>query len=196
MADSLEQPRHNPAVSRPRVGAQLYRSADAWPEQTVPAVIERAFPGAGLYVASAYASVWDLLEISIPEDSRNEFGPGEMRRWLVIGAARINEHLTQRGWPVPLTAWSETVVWANTELAYVGLFRKRGGNTEGDWQNFRDREAQVLSWCQKARDREITPDTRLSDANIPNQAMGYVGDQARGWDQPRGYSGRLIGRKY
>ena len=136
------------------------------------------------------------VDISLPEDSRHDWEEREIARWLLIGAARINERLSNRGWSVPLTYWSESVVWANCELAYVGLYRKRGGNTAADWQNFRDREAAVLQWCVDAQNREITPDVRNSDAGLGSQAMNYVGPPARGWDQPRGYmAGGFTGRR-
>lgn len=193
MAGSLTQPNQSQTLPRATTGAQQYRSPDCWPNVEIPNSIVSAYPTAGLWVPGSYASVWDLIEISLPEDSRHEWDAGEMRRWLTIGAGRINEHLGNRGWPVPLTQWSETVVWANTEIAYVGLYRKRGGNTEGDWQNFRDREQAVLSWCKSARDREITPDPRPSEADLGAQAFKYVGDRARGWDQPQGYRGNRRG---
>ncbi len=103
----------------------------------------------------------------------------------------MNEHLCNRGWPVPLAAWSYTVVWANCELAFCGATRKRGVKVEGDSiLNLRDREAAVKEWLRAAQEREITPDIRPSLAQQGTQAMRYVGDLARGWDNPRGVTRR------
>ena len=90
----------------------------------------------------------------------------------------------QRGWDVPLTAWSETVVAVNCELAYIGAARKRGLNSEANLADFRAREEQARQWCREARDRMITPDQRLSQATLGTQAVGYYGPRARGWDGP------------
>lgn len=190
MSGSLTQPTHQQSLPRAETGGQQYRSATCWPAQAVPPNLLATYPGAGLYVPGAYASVWDLVDTSLPQDSRHDFNASEMQRWLLIGAGKINEHLGQRGWNVPLVWWSETVVWANAELAYIGLARKRGINTEGDAQNFRDRDADVKEWLRAARDREITPDLRESDADLGAQAFRYVGPPARGWDAPAGYLGR------
>lgn len=197
MAGSLEQPTHQPGtLPRAQVGGQQYRSAESWPSLDVPSTVSSRWPTAALWVPGAYASIFDLYDISLPEDSRHDWTAAAMGRFLLIGAGKINEHLGQRGWPVPLTQWSETVVWANCELAYIGLYRKRGGNTEGEWQNFRDREKEVKEWLRAARDREITPDPRPSDANLGQQAALYRGDRARGWDQPRDYLRGSSTRRY
>ena len=128
MAGSLEQPGRSDGLPRGQVGGQQYRSAEwNWSGVDVPSSVLSHYPNAGLYVAGSYASVWDVVDISLPEDSRHDWSSQEIQRWLIIGAARIDEHLGQRGWNVPLVWWSETVVWANSELAYVGLYRKRGG---------------------------------------------------------------------
>lgn len=168
-----------------------YRSASCWPAWEIPAEIESRFPRAGLWVPGAYASVWDLILISLPVDAGNDFTNSGLQRWLTIGAARINEHLGQRGWPVPLTAWSETVVWANCEIAYIGAARQRGLNTEANLGDFRAREENVSAWLTSARDRQITPDQRPSDAGLGTQAIGYRGPLSRGWDaDPRSVRGR------
>ena len=162
MAGSLSQNLHGVTVGQGQAGAQQYRSATEWPAVTVPSSTLAQYPNAGLWVPNSYASVWDVVDISLPEDSRHDWEEREIARFLLIGASRINERLSNRGWSVPLTYWSESVVWANCELA-------------------------VLQWCIDAQNREITPDVRNSDAGLGSQAMNYVGTPARGWDQPRGY---------
>lgn len=165
-------------------GAVVYRSPTCWPVSVSDAVLAER-PTAGLWVPGSYACVWDVIETSLPDDSWRDFTDAVLQRWLVIGAGVINEHLGNRGWPVPLTAWSETVVWANCELCYIGAARKRGLNTEANAGDFQRREAKVEQWLKDAQNRLITPDPRPSDAGLGRQAIGYKGQIARGWDQPR-----------
>lgn len=183
MASTVEQGNHDQSTGI------AYRSRVAWPV-VVPAEVLAERPTVGLWVPGAYASVWDLVELSVPEDQRLDFGDAVLRRWLTVAAGMVNEHLAQRGWPVPLTAWSETVVWANCELAYIGAARRRGVNTESNFTDFHRREDQVKQWCMDARDRLITPDVRASDESIGEQAIGYKGPASRGWSAQRGGTGR------
>lgn len=183
MADyTISQPLHD--LDAAAGGAQTtYYTASSWPGCcTVPVEVSGARPTVGLWVPGSYASVWDVFEVSVPDDSRNDFADATVRTWLTIAAGRINEHLGNRGWPVPLTAWSKTVVWANCELAYIGAARKRGINTEALLSDFQRREDRVEKWLRDAQNRLITPDPRPSDAGLGSQAVGYKGPQARGWD--------------
>jgi len=66
-----------------------------------------------------------LFTISVAQDQTFDYNPAVVGTWLGIGAAKINEWLGQR-FLVPLTVWSDTVVWANCELAYIGMTRQRG----------------------------------------------------------------------
>lgn len=134
---------------------------------------------------SPYATLDDLVELSIPEDQAHDFDRGNLERWLRVGAARVNEYLGQR-FDVPLRVWSDTVVFANCEIAYFGAARRRGQNTEAMLSDFRAREADVLSWLKGSRDHEITPDPRLSAEDQPKQGLQYVGPPGRGWDFGRG----------
>jgi hypothetical protein len=138
-------------------------------------------------ITSAYCSLADMLAISVPEDSQHDYSSRSLDTWLRVGAARINEFLGQR-FNVPLTVWSDTVVWANSELAYIGATRRRGINTEAMQADFKDREAAVMSWLKQARDHEITPDQRLSVQDQPVQALRYLAQPSQGWDR-RGYDG-------
>ncbi len=165
-----------------------YRSRTAWPVE-VPAEVLAERPTVGLWVPGAYGSVWDLVELSIPEDQRLDYGDPVLRRWLTVAAGFVNEHLAQRGWPFPFTACSGSVVWANCELAYICAAGPRGLNTESNLADFHRREDQVMQWCRDARDRLITPDVRASDESIGQQAIGYKGPKSRGWSDERG-SGR------
>lgn len=178
MADSLVQPVHG-------AGGVVYRSSATHQVVDDPTLLAR-YPGAGLYAPGAYATLYDLIVVSIPEDSRWDFEGAKMTRFLSIAAGRINEHLGNRGWHVPLAWWSETVVWANCELAYCMLARQRGVNTEASAPNFEAREKIVFDWVKAARDGEITPDQRESLDNLGLQAFKYIGSSARGWDQPFG----------
>ena len=162
--------------------ALAYRGADCWPQFDVPASVLDRFPTAPLWVPGAYASVWDLISTSIPEDSQLDFDSATLTTFLLIGASTINGYLGQRGWPVPLNYWSIGVVEANCELAYIKAARRRGRNTDAALTDFLAREAAAREWCRATRDREITPDVRLSEADLGRQAFRYVGQRARGWD--------------
>lgn len=132
-------------------------------------------------ITSPYATVADVFAISIGEDQQFDYSATTIATWLSIGAAKVNEFLGQR-FNVPLTVWSDTVVWANCELTFIGATRKRGINTEAMLADFQAREAGVLSWLKMARDHEITPDQRLSTLDQPQQALQYRAQPARGWD--------------
>lgn len=132
-------------------------------------------------VASPYATVADVLALSVPEDQAHEFTAESLSQWLAIGASKINGYLGQR-FDVPLSVWSQTVVWMNCELAYFGAARRRGQNTEAMLSDFKSREAAAELWLQQARDHEITPDPRLSAEDRPTQPFQLVGPEARGWD--------------
>lgn len=142
-------------------------------------------------ITSAYCSLADMIQISVPEDSQHDYSSRSLDTWLRVGAARINEFLGQR-FNVPLTVWSDTVVWANAELAYIGATRRRGINTEAMQADFKDREAAVMSWLKQARDHEITPDQRLSVQDQPVQALRYLAQPSQGWDR-RGYEFTVSG---
>ena len=80
-------------------------------------------------VTSPYATVDDVYAISVPDDQRFDYAASTIATWLSIGAAKVNEFLGQR-FQVPLTVWSDTVVWANCELTYIKTGRwiaDRGG---------------------------------------------------------------------
>lgn len=141
-------------------------------------------------ITSAYCSLADMIQISVPEDSQHDFLSDSSNIWLRVGAARINEYLGQR-FNTPLTVWSDTVVWANAELAYFGSARRRGLNTEAMQADFKDREAAVMSWLKQARDHEITPDQRLSVQDQPVQALRYLAQPSQGWDR-RSYDGWAV----
>ena len=81
-----------------------------------------------------------------------------------------------------MTVWSDTVVWANCKLAYIGMTRQRGINSEALLADFRAREESVISWLKMSRDHEITADQRLSVQDQPIQALQYYSQPGRGWD--------------
>lgn len=145
-------------------------------------------------ITSPYCSVEDVLEISVPEDQRHDYSAATLTRWLGIGAAKVNEFLGQR-FAVPLSVWSDTIVWANCELTYIGATRKRGINSEALASEFHEREQGVLSWLKMSRDHEITPDSRLSAQDQPVQALRYLSAPSRGWEFGGGvgYSSTVIG---
>lgn len=132
-------------------------------------------------VTAAYATPQDVFNISVGEDQTFDYASNVTAIWLRVGAAKINEFLGQR-FQVPLTVWSDTVIWANSELCYIGITRKRGINSEALMADFRAREEAVLSWLKSARDHEITPDQRLSIQDQPQQALRYFAQPTRGWD--------------
>ena len=136
-------------------------------------------------VTSPYATIDDVYAISVPDDQRFDYAASTIATWLSIGAAKVNEFLGQR-FQVPLTVWSDTVVWANCELTYIGATRRRGINSEALMSEFRAREDAVLSWLKMARDHELTPDQRLSTQDQPVQALQYYAQPGRGWEVNRG----------
>lgn len=139
-----------------------------------------ANPKNGL-VTSPYATIADVFTISIAQDQAFDYNPAVVATWLGIGAAKVNEWLGQR-FNVPLTIWSDTVVWANCELSFIGITRQRGINSEALAADFQARESAVMSWLKMSRDHEITTDQRLSIQDQPNAALQYFAQPARGWD--------------
>lgn len=146
-------------------------------------------------VSGSYASLDDMFAISVPADQQYDWATQSSLIWLSIGGGRVNEYLGQR-FNVPLQVWSSTVVWANCELAYIGASRKRGLNTEAMISDFQRREETVISWLKASRDHEITPDERLSVADLPQQALRYDGPVGRGWDRGRSATADLYGSPY
>lgn len=176
MPATIPQPARAPILtSRPVQGQVLY-----WCAPT-DAVLPSGLQIKNGLVTAAYASVDDLMTISVGEDQTFDYSPNTKQTWLRVAAAKINEYLGQR-FQVPLTAWSDTVVWANCELAYVGITRRRGINVEALNEDFKTREEAVTSWLKMARDHEVTPDQRLSTQDQPQQALRYIGPPSRGWD--------------
>lgn len=136
----------------------------------------------GDIVQPAYCSAQDVFNISVGEDQNFDYSAASTAIWLRVAAAKINEYLGQR-FDVPLQIWSDTVVWANSELCYIGITRKRGINSEALMADFRAREDAVTSWLKSARDHEITPLKALSTLDLPRQALRYLAQPARGWDR-------------
>ena len=185
---SVAPPHVHAGASQPAGGYQLYRGADCWPGAQEMGLQQQDDPALALWVPGSYACLYDLYRPTGQcEAMERQYPPDGMRMWLLIGAAKVNEHLGNRGWPVPLTKWSATVVWANCELAYLMATRSKGLNMEGSqFSNIRDREEAVKTWLTSAQDREITPDVRLSKEQAGKQAMAYIGQPRRGWDGPPG----------
>lgn len=146
-------------------------------------------------ITSPYATVQDVFTISVAQDQSFDYNPAVVSTWLGIGAAKVNEWLGQR-FHVPLTVWSDTVVWANCELAFVGMTRQRGINSEALVSDFQAREKAVMSWLQMSRDHEVTCDQRLSIQDQPNAALQYFAQPARGWDVGSGGYGGGVGGIY
>lgn len=136
----------------------------------------------GDIVQPAYCSAQDVFNISVGEDQNFDYSAASTAIWLRVAAAKINEYLGQR-FDVPLTIWSDTVVWCNSEICYIGITRKRGINSEALMADFRAREDAVISWLKSARDHEITPLQALSTNDLPKQALRYLAQPARGWDR-------------
>lgn len=135
---------------------------------------------------SPYITAQDVFNISIGEDQQFDYSATTITTWLSIGAAQVNEYLGQR-FDVPLTIWSDTVCWANSELTFLGATRKRGINSEALLADFQAREAAVRNWLKSARDHELTPDPRLSTQDLPKQALQYFAQPSRGWDARGNY---------
>lgn len=181
-------PPHHLGQAAPAGAWQEYRGPSCWPEPGDLGLSEQDDPSLAKWVPGSYACLQDLYRPTMQCDGMEvQYPPEGMRMWLLVGAGKINEHLANRGWPVPLTRWSATVVWANCELAYLMATRSKGLNMEGaQFANIRDREAAATSWLKAAQDREITPDVRLSKQQAGTQAMGMLAQPRRGWDGPPG----------
>jgi len=136
-------------------------------------------------ITSPYITAQDVFNISIGEDQQFDYSAQTIATWLSIGAAQVNEYLGQR-FNVPLTIWSDTICWANSELTFLGATRKRGINSEALLADFQRREEAVRSWLKSARDHELTPDQRLSIQDQPQAALQYFAQPARGWDAGSG----------
>lgn len=194
MADqSLEQEGHGQHGARPTTGGVAWRGGGEWPGAEELGLTQQDDPRLALWVPGSYACLQDLyVPLGVCDGIKKSYPPAGMSRWLLIGAARVNEHLFNRGWAVPLLQWSATVVWANCELAYVGASRTRGVNLEGaQLANLAARERAVSDWLQAAQDREITPDSRLSKAQEGSSDFRYLAGPQRGWAQPPCYQAAL-----
>lgn len=148
-------------------------------------------PAAVLYresydLAGSYATVADLNEISIAENSAHDFRTRAKERWLRIATSRVNTHWGQR-WVVPLRKWSEAVVWAVCEIAYAGLVGKRGYKPDGTSEKtIGEREDDAWAWVKAGQNYEVTPDPVLILAE-PARVATMHSDIPRGWS---GYSRR------
>jgi phage gp36-like protein len=130
--------------------------------------------------AGSYATVQDLFTFSIAVDDAQSYAPPVVEQWLRLGANKINEWLGQR-FTLPLSSFSLSIVWANCELAYIGLAKIRGFNTDSDVQALTAREKAVNEWMRLTRDHEITPDKSLVIAESPYQPIRYIGPTLPSW---------------
>ncbi len=129
----------------------------------------------------SYASVADLDEISIPENAGHDFGLTSKVRHLRIAFGRVNSILGQR-FNVPLQRWSETVVWAQCEIAFAGLMAKRGHDPEAKTESTVGKRLKAaLDWLNEAKEYEVTPDPLLQAAE-PDQVGIFQSDTPRGWN--------------
>lgn len=150
---------------------------------------ETALPG-------SYASVADVLRVNMPEDAKEDFAIETIEQWLRIAKNDVDMHLGQR-FKLPLRSWSEMVVWAQGEIAVLGMLGQRGVRSTDEALRLRIRQRRVMAFLKKARDRQVTPDPTLSDDRLGTMAPRYRGRGAdRGWDtqgrmaQRVGYRGR------
>lgn len=139
-------------------------------------------------LVGSYASVADLDEISVPENSVHDFRKTAKERWLRIASRRFDSHLGQR-FRVPLSAYSDAVVWAVCEMAFAGLVGKRGHDPEAKTEKtVKEREEEAKQWIQMAQDYEVTPDPRLV-LTEPAPVAQMRSDLPRGWS---GFSARDV----
>jgi len=128
----------------------------------------------------SYATTQDLFTFSIAVDDAQSYAIPVVNQWLKLGANKINEWLGQR-FTLPLASFSLSIVWANCELAYIGLAKIRGFNTDSDVQALTAREKAVNEWMRLTRDHEITPDKSLVIAESPYQPIRYIGPTLPSW---------------
>lgn len=195
MADqSLEQEGHGQHGARPTAGGVAWRGGGEWPGAEELGLTQQDDPRLALWVPGSYACLQDLYLLSIPEDQGRDYSAATLRAWLLVGASKVNEHLFNRGWAVPLKQWSATVVWANCELAYCGSTLRRGVNSSNSQLDaLRMRYLDAKEWLKAAQERDITPDARLSRADEGSNDFRYMATEKRGWAQPAGYA-RALGQ--
>lgn len=144
-------------------------------------------------LAGSYATVADLQDISLAENSSHDFSTRSMEKWLRIATSRMNSRWVQR-WELPLKKWSEAVVWACSEIAFAGLVGKRGYKPDGSSEKtVGEREDDAWDWVKAAQNYEVTPDPILILAE-PAKVATMHSDVPRGWSAysrrgPRGGSG-------
>lgn len=141
----------------------------------------------------SYATVADLREISVAENSAHDFATHRMERFLRVATSRVNSRWGQR-WRVPLQKWSEAVVWAVCEIAFAGLVGNRGYRPDGSSEKtVGEREGEAWEWVRAAQNYEVTPDPVLVLAE-PARVAAMRSDTPRGWTEysrrgPRGSGG-------
>lgn len=178
MPNYLPEPLLSPNPAYAGTGGQVvYWGCPPAPGRDLPGNV-RAKNG---LITNSYATREDLFAISVGEDQTFDFSAASVERWLGIAAGKINQYLGQR-FRVPLTYWSDTVVEINCELAYIGITRRRGRNTEESADDFAARAEEARLWLESSRDHMITPDERLSVQDQPVQALRYLASPSRGWE--------------
>ena len=128
---------------------------------------ETALPG-------SYASVADVLRVNMPEDAKEDFAIETIEQWLRIAKNDVDSYLGNR-FRLPLTKWSEMIVWAQGELAVCGMLGQRGVRSVDETLRLRIRKRTAVAFLKRCRDRQVTPDPTLSDERLGTMAPRYRG---------------------
>lgn len=132
----------------------------------------------------SYASVEDLEDFSIPENASHDYSTRAKVKCLKAAFGIVNGELGQR-FETPLKRWSETVVWAQCEIAYSMLANKRGHDPEAKTEKtVAKRRQDALDWLNSAKEYQITPDPVLQQME-PDQVGIMKSDLPRGWHGER-----------
>lgn len=130
----------------------------------------------------SYASYADMLDISVPDGVAFDIAQRSAERHLRIASRYVDSIVGQR-WKVPLSTWTDALVWAVTEIAVVNLMLgKRGFSPDGQQERlYQARKDAAEKWIREARNYEVTIDPLLSEGDSVQLPM-YYSDPPRRWN--------------
>ena len=135
-------------------------------------------------LSGSYAGYSDMTEISVPDGVAFDVLQRSAERHLRIASRYVDSIVGQR-WRVPLNTWTDALVWAVCEIAFVRLMLgKRGFSADGQQEKlYLTRLEAAEKWISSARSYEITIDPLLSATDEQPVPMFYS-------DPPRRWNGR------
>jgi phage gp36-like protein len=135
-------------------------------------------------LSGSYASYTDMLDFSVPDGVAFDVMQRSADRHLRAASRYVDSIVGQR-WAVPLATWTDALVWAVCEIAFVRLvLGKRGFSPDGQQEKlYLSRLEAAEKWIREARNYEITIDPLLSVGDTIQTPMFYS-------DPPRRWNGR------